>query len=104
MNDESVVSLLEKRTQEVNPCLSGLQVAVTVSRGIMSVPLEHPILGLIVNCPPANLYAIKLLIFSWFSYIISRIELSCKVEGKSYRTIECYSNKLKGFPMVCYEL
>ena len=23
--------------------------------------------------------------------------LSCKVEGKSYGTIECYSDKLKGF-------
>ena len=23
--------------------------------------------------------------------------LSCKVEGKSYGTVECYSDKLKGF-------
>ena len=30
--------------------------------------------------------------------------LSCKVEGKSYGTIECYSDKLKGFSMVCQEL
>jgi len=28
---------------------------------------------------------------------INEFLLSCKVEGKSYGTIECYSNKLKGF-------
>jgi hypothetical protein len=27
--------------------------------------------------------------------------LSCKVEGKSYGTIECYSDKLKGFLWYC---
>ena len=27
--------------------------------------------------------------------------LSCKVEGKSYGTIECYSDKLKGFLIQC---
>ena len=26
--------------------------------------------------------------------------LSCKVEGKSHGTIECYSDKLKGLPTV----
>ena len=25
--------------------------------------------------------------------------LSCKVEGKSYGTIECYTDKLKDFPL-----
>ena len=28
---------------------------------------------------------------------IDEFLLSCKVEGKSYGTIECYSDKLKGF-------
>jgi len=28
---------------------------------------------------------------------INEFLLSCKVEGKSYGTIECYSDKLKGF-------
>ena len=28
---------------------------------------------------------------------IDRFLMSCKVEGKSYGTIECYSDKLKGF-------
>jgi len=28
---------------------------------------------------------------------ISEFLLSCKVEGKSYGTIECYQDKLKGF-------
>ena len=27
--------------------------------------------------------------------------LTCKVEGKSYGTIECYQDKLKGFPWYC---
>ena len=27
--------------------------------------------------------------------------LSCKVEGRSYGTIECYSDKLKGFLWYC---
>ncbi|MFC1846487.1 hypothetical protein ACFLYS_00300 [Chloroflexota bacterium] len=27
--------------------------------------------------------------------------LSCKVEGKAYGTIECYSDKLKGFQWYC---
>jgi hypothetical protein len=27
--------------------------------------------------------------------------LSCKVEGKSYGTIDCYSDKLKGFLWYC---
>jgi len=30
--------------------------------------------------------------------------LSCKVEGKSYGTIECYSDKLKGFLLAFYAL
>jgi len=32
---------------------------------------------------------------------ISEFLLSCKVEGKSYGTIECYSDKLKGFLWYC---
>lgn len=28
---------------------------------------------------------------------INEFLLTCKVEGKSYGTIECYSDKLKGF-------
>ena len=28
---------------------------------------------------------------------IDEFLLSCKVEGKSYGTIDCYSDKLKGF-------
>ncbi len=30
--------------------------------------------------------------------------LSCKVAGKYYGTIECYSDKLKGFPLVYRQL
>ncbi|MDD5604446.1 MAG: hypothetical protein WC231_02005 [Dehalococcoidales bacterium] len=32
---------------------------------------------------------------------IDEFLLSCKVEGKSYGTIECYSDKLKGFLWYC---
>ena len=32
---------------------------------------------------------------------ISDFLLSCKVEGKSYGTIECYQDKLKGFLWYC---
>ena len=32
---------------------------------------------------------------------ISEFLLSCKVEGKSYGTIECYQDKLKGFLWYC---
>ena len=32
---------------------------------------------------------------------IDEFLLSCKVEGKSYGTIECYSDKLKGFHLTC---
>ena len=32
---------------------------------------------------------------------VSDFLLSCKVEGKSYGTIECYSDKLKGFLWYC---
>ncbi|MFC1875097.1 hypothetical protein ACFLY3_02980 [Chloroflexota bacterium] len=32
---------------------------------------------------------------------INEFLLSCKVEGKSYGTIECYSDKLKGFLWYC---
>ena len=30
--------------------------------------------------------------------------LSCKVEGKSYGTMECYSDKLKGFLRIIGEI
>ena len=33
--------------------------------------------------------------------VVSEFLLSCKVEGKSYGTIECYSDKLKGFLWYC---
>jgi len=32
---------------------------------------------------------------------ISDFLLSCKVEGRAYGTIECYSDKLKGFQWYC---
>jgi hypothetical protein len=32
---------------------------------------------------------------------VNEFLLSCKVEGESYGTIECYSDKLKGFLWYC---
>jgi len=62
-----------------------------------------------------KLVSTSLLTFSWLSYIVLRDSeekkeksnvyyhkaidsflLSCKIEGKSYGTIECYADKLKG--------